>query len=118
VAALADCLAQYFLQSQALLGVAEGIQGAINVLLQRPQAKRPFSAADIDVHVLLQGSEARRLPHLLDELQALLGFGAQVTREGIALHATPHHPVPPTGTRSPEFADMVSADTRALCTHP
>jgi hypothetical protein len=118
VAALADCLAQYFLQSQALLGVAEDIQGAINVLLQRPQAKRPFSAADIDVHVLLQGSEARRLPHLLDELQALLGFGAQVTREGIALHATPHHPVPPTGTRSPEFADMVSADTRALCTHP
>jgi hypothetical protein len=113
---LADCLAHFFRRSQALLGIALEVQDAINALLQRAPAQKAFGAADLDVHVLLQGSEARRLPHLLDELEDLLGFHAVVTREGVQLHRPQHHCVPAAGTQSPEFADTGSADQRALCT--
>ena len=113
---LVQCLSHFFLQSQALLGVALEVQDAINRLLQRAPAKRAFTVADLDVHMLLQGSEARRLPHLLDELETLLGFRAVVTRDGVVLHGPQHHPVPAAGMRSPEFADTGSADNRALCT--
>jgi hypothetical protein len=114
---LVDCLSHYFLQSQALLGIAVDIQESINVLLGRANALWAFSAADLDVHVLLQGNEARRLPHLLDELEALLGFKAVVSRDSVSLHPSRHstlqRPVPAVRTRPPAFADMVLADTRA-----
>jgi hypothetical protein len=115
IAALADCLAHYFAQSQALLDIGLEIQESINRLLGRAPALWAFSAADLDVHVLLQGSEARRLPHLLEELEDLLGFKAVVTRSGVSLHpgSTLHRPVHDACTRLPEFADMVLADTRA-----
>jgi hypothetical protein len=114
---LAACLSHYLLQSQALLGIALDIQDRINALLQRPPAQRRFTAADLDVHVLLQGSEARRLPHLLDELESLLGFRAVVSRDGVQLHTPTQRRVQEaTCARPPEFADMESADNRALCT--
>jgi hypothetical protein len=113
---LVQCLSQFFLHSQALLGVALEVQDAINTLLQRAPAQRSFTAADLDVHMLLQGSEARRLPHLLDELENLLGFRAVVSRDSVTIDTTPHHRAPAAGTRPPEFADTGSADTRALCT--
>jgi hypothetical protein len=113
---LVTCLSQFFLQSQAVLGIALEVQDTINTLLQRAPAQRVFTAADLDVHVLLQGSEARRLPHLLDELENLLGFRAVVSRDGVQIHTSQHHRVPVAGTRSPEFADTGSADNRALCT--
>jgi hypothetical protein len=113
---LVDCLAHFFLQSQALLGVALEVQDAINALLQRAPAQRVFTAADLDVHVLLQGSEARRLPHLLDELESLLGFQAVVTRDGVHIHRPQHLRTQTACARPPEFADTGSADNRALCT--
>ena len=109
---LAETLAAYLLHAQAVLDIAVGIQDQINVLLGRAPAVWAFSAADLDVHMLLQGQEARRLPHLLDELEQLLGFRAVVSRNSISIH-TPHEPQPPQGCRLPPFADMVSADTRA-----
>jgi hypothetical protein len=114
---LVQCLSQFFLQSQALLGVALEVQDSINSLLQRAPAQRVFTVADLDVHMLLQGSEARRLPHLLDELESLLGFHAVVSRDGVALRGPQHHHAPVAGTGSPEFADTGLADNRALCTH-
>jgi hypothetical protein len=113
---LVDCLAHFFLQSQALLGVALEVQGAINALLQRAPAQRTFTAADLDVHVLLQGSEARRLPHLLDELESLLGFQAVVTRDGVTINSPQHLRTQTACARPTEFADTGSADSRALCT--
>ncbi len=113
---LVTCLAHFFLQSQAVLGIALEVQDAINSLLHRAPAKRVFTAADLDVHVLLQGSEARRLPHLLDELESLLGFRAVVSRDGVQINVPQHHRAPVSGSRCPEFADTGSADNRALCT--
>jgi hypothetical protein len=112
--ALADCLAGYLLHAQALLDIAVGIQDRINTLLQRAPAVWAFSAADLDVHMLLQGQEARRLPHLLDELEALLGFRAVVSRSSISISIhTSNAQQPSQSCGIPEFADMVLASTRA-----
>jgi len=82
---LLQCLMNYFLQAQAVLGLACDIQQNINSLLERPAPARAFTATDVDVHVLLQGNEARRLPHLLDELENLLGFRVEITRDKIEI---------------------------------
>jgi hypothetical protein len=82
---LVTCLVDYFLRARAILGVACESQQRINEILGRAQPVRAFSAADIDVHVLLQGDEARRLPYLLDELEELLGFRVRITRDLIEI---------------------------------
>lgn len=83
---LAVCLSRYCLQAQAILAVACEIQGKINALLGRTPPKRPFYAADIDIHVLLQGEEARRLPYLLDELEEMLDFRVEIAHDRIEIH--------------------------------
>ena len=118
-AALATALSHFFRQARAVLRIADGVQTDINWLLGRPAPKRAFTLADIDVHVVLQGSEARRLPHLLDVLQALMGFTAAITKDGIRIRAAElatHHACVPTGPHAPEFAGIGPADTRAMCT--
>lgn len=113
---LVQCLSHFFLQSQALLDVALQVQDRINTLLQRAPAKKEFTAADLDVHMLLQGNEARRLPHLLEELENLLGFRAVVSRHGVTIDAPQHHHGQAACPWSPEFAGTGSADNRAYCT--
>jgi hypothetical protein len=107
---------EYFVQAQGILCVACDVQARINTLLGRTPPRRAFTAADIDVHVVLQGSEARRLPHLLHEMQALLGFQAEVTRDAIHLEtshdgdsACPH-------AQPTDFAGIGPADNRATRT--
>lgn len=81
--ALAQCLATWFAQAKEILAVAGDVQTRINALLGRQQPKRPFHEADIDIHILLQGDEARRLPHLTQELEPLLGIKVDITRDAI-----------------------------------
>ena len=107
---LAQCLADYFLHSQAVLEISEGLQERINALLQRAPAPSAFTASDVDVHMRLQGAAARRLPHLFDALPDLLGLSVEVTRHGVTVH-------PPVG-REPQaasgftpFADTVLANS-------
>ncbi len=111
VTELAQQLAYFLRQARAVIHIAVEIQHHINCLLGRKPAQRAFTVADVDVHVVLQGHEARRLPHLLKALEALLGFTATVTPAGVLV--TPYHREPPTCSRRPEFADMVLADNRA-----
>jgi hypothetical protein len=121
VHALAATLSHFFRQARAVLRIAEGVQESINELLGRPVAQRAFTLADMDVHVVLQGSEARRLPHLLDALQSLLGFTADITQGGIrirAAEANQDNKGAPNGVPSPEFAGIGLADQRAICTTP
>jgi hypothetical protein len=82
---LLQCLMNFFLQAQAIVALGCDVQQNINSLLGRPAPSRPFRASDTDVHVLLQGNEARRLPHLLDELESLLGFRVEITRDKIEI---------------------------------
>jgi hypothetical protein len=121
VHALAATLSHFFRQARAVLRIAEGVQESINQLLGRPAAQRAFTLADMDVHVVLQGSESRRLPHLLDALQSLLGFTAGITQGGIrirAAEANQDNKGAPNGVPSPEFAGIGLADQRAICTTP
>lgn len=66
-------------RTRALVAEAERVQGRLNHHLGRPDPRRPLQAADLDLHNLLQGAAQRRLPFLLDELQAILGCTLSVT---------------------------------------
>jgi hypothetical protein len=80
---IVECLTGYFLQAKAILGLACEIQGRINTLVGRAAPSRPFNAKDIDIHVLLQADEARRLPYLINELEPLLGLRVEITKDSI-----------------------------------
>jgi len=108
---LAQHLAHFLRQARAVVHEAAEVQSHINHLLGRAPARRAFTVTDIDVHVVLQGDEARRLPHLLKALEPLMGFTATVTPDGVVV--TPDHREPSACSQSPEFADTVSADSRA-----
>lgn len=82
---LVETLMHSFVRTQETLCLAGDVQRRINDLLGRPQPKRPFTATDVDIHVLLQGDEARRLPHLLDELERLLGFHVAITCDALEI---------------------------------
>ena len=82
---IADLLMNYFLRTRATLGLACEIQERINMILGRPSPKRAFTAADIDIHILLQRNESRKLPYLVNELESVLGFGVDITRDRIAI---------------------------------
>ncbi len=79
------CIIDYFSQEQAILGVACATQRHINALLGRTPPQRPFSAAEIDIHVLLQGRDARQVPYLGGELGAILGITIAVHQDRITL---------------------------------
>jgi hypothetical protein len=79
------CLIGYVVRTQAILREASVTQACINRLLGRTPPARPFRAADMDVHNLLQGTEARRLPYLLDELAAALGVRFAIDPQRIAV---------------------------------
>ena len=84
VEAWVGTVADYLAQEQAILRVACAVQARINTLLGRTPPQRAFRAADIEIHVLLQGREGRRVPYLVDALQAWLGL--QITVEADAVH--------------------------------
>jgi hypothetical protein len=78
IESLVGCMMDYVARTQAILQEASVTQGYINRLLGRSEPKRPFGSPDMDVHNLLQGSESRRLPYLLDELEAALGIRFEI----------------------------------------
>ncbi len=71
---LSDCIMDFLLREQAVLRAAAAAQGDINRLLGREQPNRAISAADINVHNLMQGFDPDRLPYLIDELERRLGI--------------------------------------------
>ncbi len=98
VGVLTELLLDAMGRTQSVLQRAEAIQGRINALLGRAASTRPFHALDIDIHVLLQGREARRLPHLLDGLAELLGIRLDISAQHIHIEevpATALAPLPP-----------------------
>jgi hypothetical protein len=84
----AATVTDYLLRAQSILRAADAVQSRINRCLGRPAPVRPLSAADIDVHNLMQGPNPHRLPFLTDELARLLDVHIEldtqrlVVREG------------------------------------
>jgi hypothetical protein len=81
----ASCLLNYFYITQSVLRVASDSQETINTVLGRAPAKRDFSAADIDVHNLLQLKQDRTLPFLLNEIESLLNIHIHIDKNDIEI---------------------------------
>jgi hypothetical protein len=73
----------YLMHEQAILRVACETQAQINRLLGRKPPQRAFGAAEIDIHILLQGSQQRNLPDLVAELQDMLDARIVVDKDRI-----------------------------------
>lgn len=82
---LQTCLMNYFLQVQAILRLACETQQHINKVLGRASPEQPFEAADIDIHNLLQGREARKIPYLINELEEILKVRIAITKDRIEI---------------------------------
>jgi hypothetical protein len=89
---LVACLMDYVTQEQAILRVACATQRHINALLGRTPPARPFTAREIDIHLQLQGVEARktRLPYLIDELQEIFGIRMTIDKDHIEIVGAAH----------------------------
>lgn len=66
-----NTLAAFLRLEQTILQLSVSVQHEINVLLGRQLPKRPFSAHDIDLYNQLQGANARTLPYLVSEIEAM-----------------------------------------------
>jgi hypothetical protein len=80
-------VASFLNQELALLRAAARCQWAINQVLARAHARRPFGAKDIDLHNQLQGT-ARRVPDLVADLESLLNLQIDLDIDGLRL--SPH----------------------------
>jgi hypothetical protein len=89
---LQACIIDYAARTQAILRAASATQVCINDLLGRAAPTRAFGSADMDVHNLLQGAESRRLPYLLDELEAALGVRFDIDEHRIQLAERQNEP--------------------------
>ena len=85
IESLLTCLMNYFLQVQAILRLACETQQHINKLLGRTFPKQPIDAADIDIHNLLQGREARKIPYLVNELEEIFKLSIAITKDNIEI---------------------------------
>lgn len=94
LAAMAQALADYLAQEQAVVRVAAEVQQHINRLLGRTPPSRPLAAIDLALHYRLvafhyQDAELQqaggRLPYLVDDLCEAFGLRVRVTADGIDL---------------------------------
>lgn len=82
---LLDYLVDFLQQVQAIVKTACDVQQHINHLLGRQEATTAFDARLIDIHNLLQGEQARKLPFILDELETVLGIELSITPHTIEI---------------------------------
>jgi hypothetical protein len=89
IAALAEEILDFLLRAQAVLRLASEVQREINEHLGRRQPVRPFSGRDVELHNILQDVAQRRLPYLLDELEAAFGLIIELDGESISVARDP-----------------------------
>ncbi len=82
--ALAEALAEFALETQAIIAVSEHCQNAVNASIDRDSPTRAFSVSDIAVHGRLLGNVPQRLPFLTEELAEALGLNLSIDASGIA----------------------------------
>jgi hypothetical protein len=86
---LAAIIAQFLDRTQATVRLAEEVQSGINALLGRSPSVRRFSADDINLHNLMQGTGDNILPYLIDEIGDLLSIDIAIDAELIAIEMKP-----------------------------
>ena len=85
--ACAAAVAEFALETQAIIAVSERCQAAVNTSIGRATPRRAFSAADIAVHGRLLGNVPQRLPFLTEEVAEALGINLSIDANGIAVTA-------------------------------
>lgn len=90
--AFAAVIAEFALETQAIIAVSERCQAAVNACIGRVAPQRGFSVADIAVHGRLLGNVPQRLPFLTEELAAALGCTLSIDANGIAVTAATDFP--------------------------
>ncbi|HJS85227.1 MAG TPA: hypothetical protein VJ779_07180 [Acetobacteraceae bacterium] len=75
----------FLLREQAVLRTGAAVQSDINRLLGREQPKRAIRAADIKVYNVMLGPDLDHLPHLIDELERLLGLRIELDRNSLTI---------------------------------
>ncbi len=83
--ALAEALADFALDTQAIIAVSERCQDAVNASIGRASPARAFTVADIAVHGRLLGNVPQRLPFLTEELAEAIGCLLSIDANGIAV---------------------------------
>ena len=81
IEAMLDVTIGFLGETQSVLRLACEVQAAINAHLGRARPTRPLEAADLDLHNKMQGRNDRRLPYLIDELQAVFGVRIALTKD-------------------------------------
>jgi hypothetical protein len=81
---LSNSVTDFLLRAQQVLRTGVDVQNDINRLLGRERPKRAMSAADMDVHSLIQ-RDAGRLPYLIDELRRLLTIDIDFDGDRLAI---------------------------------
>ncbi|MBK8086464.1 MAG: hypothetical protein IPK28_23075 [Devosia sp.] len=83
--AFAAELADFALDTQAIIAVSERCQDAVNASIGRASPARAFTVADIAVHGRLLGNVPQRLPFLTEELAEAIGCLLSIDANGIAV---------------------------------
>jgi hypothetical protein len=82
---IANLLVTYCRIEQAVLTAAAQLQGAINVLLGRPQPNRPLSVRDLRIHYAMYGGSIAQFPYLFDTLEDEFGFHIDCTADTLKI---------------------------------
>ena len=82
---IVDAVMDFARRTRAIVRAATAQQDRINRLLHRPRPTRPLTAADLNVHNLLQGDEGRTIPYLLDELSDALDLRIHIDATSIVV---------------------------------
>ena len=101
---LVDIIMDYLLKEQAIVKAASAVQAKLNAVLGRPQAKRLFTAADIDIYYLLQPGQSR-LAYLVDQISDLIGLEIVVNKDAIYI------------SKSAELSEQADKPVSESCQH-
>jgi hypothetical protein len=72
-------LVYYLREEQAILASTTELQRSINVLLGRPQPRRPLTVRDLRAHFVMYGGSIAQFPYLFDMLEDELGVRVECT---------------------------------------
>lgn len=82
---LVQCLMEYCVATQTLVRLACSLQPNINQLLGRAAPQQAFAAASIDILSLLQTNWLKRLPTIIEEVEAVFGVRIDISNERISV---------------------------------
>lgn len=88
---LCACLMDFFVRTRAVISLACKVQLELNHALQRPAPLRPLTAAELNIHNLLQGADMRGLPYLIDEIAGQFNLAIDIDAQQLSIREAHRH---------------------------